>query len=97
MSKRSIQIQEALYCGIDVSAKSLAVAVCHDLAALSPKREISPSRSRHPEREKKSFDKRERILMFHFCRLELSASLYMPVAARRRQAYMRYLNQGCSC
>ena len=34
MSKRSIQIQEALYCGIDVSAKSLAVAVCHDLAAL---------------------------------------------------------------
>jgi hypothetical protein len=95
MSKRSIQIQEALYCGIDVSAKSLAVAVCHDLAALPLKGEISPSE--HPEREKKSFDKRERILMFHFCRLELSASLYMPVAARRRQAYMRYLNQGCSC
>jgi transposase len=29
MSKRSIQIQETLYCGIDVSAKSLAVAIQH--------------------------------------------------------------------
>jgi hypothetical protein len=27
MSKRSIQIQETLYCGIDVSAKSLTVAI----------------------------------------------------------------------
>jgi hypothetical protein len=27
MSKRSIQTQETLYCGIDVSAKSLAVAI----------------------------------------------------------------------
>jgi hypothetical protein len=26
MSKRSIQIQETMYCGIDVSAKSLTVA-----------------------------------------------------------------------
>ena len=42
MSKRSIQIQEALYWGIDVTAKSLAVAVCHDFAALPLKREISP-------------------------------------------------------
>jgi transposase len=29
MSKRSIQIQETLYCGIDVSAKSLTVAIQH--------------------------------------------------------------------
>jgi transposase len=27
MSKRSIQIQETMYCGIDVSAKSLTVAI----------------------------------------------------------------------
>jgi hypothetical protein len=27
MSKRSIQIQETLYCGIDVSAKSLTLAI----------------------------------------------------------------------
>ena len=29
MSKRSIQIQETLYCGIDVSAKNLTVAIQH--------------------------------------------------------------------
>ena len=27
MSKRSIQVQETMYCGIDVSAKSLTVAI----------------------------------------------------------------------
>ncbi|MBB5064041.1 transposase [Granulicella mallensis] len=27
MSKRSIQLQETMYCGIDVSAKSLTVAI----------------------------------------------------------------------
>ena len=29
MSKRSIQLQETMYCGIDVSAKSLTVAIQH--------------------------------------------------------------------
>jgi hypothetical protein len=51
MCKRSIQIQEALYCGIDVSAKSLAAAVCHDLAALPLKREISPLDTPKEKRE----------------------------------------------
>ncbi len=27
MGKRSIQVQETIYCGIDVSAKSLSVAI----------------------------------------------------------------------
>jgi hypothetical protein len=27
MSKRSLQVQETMYCGIDVSAKSLTVAI----------------------------------------------------------------------
>ena len=30
MSKRSIQLQETMYCGIDVSAKSLTVAIQHE-------------------------------------------------------------------
>ena len=29
MSKRSIQVQKTMYCGIDVSAKSLTVAIQH--------------------------------------------------------------------
>ena len=38
MSKRSIQIQKKLYCGIDVSSKSLTVAIQREASTSGAKK-----------------------------------------------------------